>query len=74
MSINFVMNTPRMAPMGRIPMRIDCAADLSIVIPYSLMRVAMGTEVISLSPYPFMSALREIMRPIAMILAVDFNL
>jgi hypothetical protein len=38
------------------------------------MRVAMGTEVISLIPYPFMSALREIMRPIAMILAVDFNL
>ncbi len=31
-------------------MRMDCAADLSTVILYSLMRVSMGTEVISFIP------------------------
>ena len=69
-----MMNTPRMAPMGRIPMSIDCAADFSKVIPYSRMRVSMGTEVISFIPYPLIRALSEMMSPMAMILAVDFSL
>ena len=29
---------------------MDCAADLSKVIPYALIRVSMGTEVISFIP------------------------
>jgi hypothetical protein len=41
---------------------------------YSYCIFSIGTEVISLIPYPLMRALREMIRPMAIFLAVDFNL
>lgn len=68
------MMVPKIEPMGSIPMRMDCAADFEMVMSYSSKRMAMGTEVTSLRPYPNMRALREMMSPIIIILAVLFNL
>lgn len=45
---NFVMTTPKIAPMGSTPIKTDCAADFEIVMPYSSTKFAMGTEVIYL--------------------------
>ena len=46
--INLVTMTPKIAPNGNTPISIDCAANLSIVMPYSSFILAIGTEVIYL--------------------------
>ena len=39
---------PNTEPIGRIPINIDWAAKVLMVIPYTETRVAMGTDVIYL--------------------------
>jgi hypothetical protein len=63
-----------MAPRGRMPINIDCAANLSIVIPYSSLILAIGIEVIYLRLYPKFNALSEMISPIIIYLVVLFNL
>jgi hypothetical protein len=41
-----------MAPRGRMPINIDYAANLSIVMPYSSLILVIGIEVIYLRLYP----------------------
>ena len=59
-----VIKTPKIAPIGMIPMRIDVAANELMVMLQCWMRVSIGTEVIYfIMLQPKLRALREMIRP-----------
>ena len=63
-NMNLVMIAPRMAPIGKIPINIDWAADFAIFISYSRIIFAIGTDVISFILYPSAIALSVMINPI----------
>jgi hypothetical protein len=69
-SMKWVMMAPTSEPTGKMPIKMDCAANFPRVIEYLLISTLMGTEVISFRLYPYMTALRDRMSPTKIFLAL----